>query len=164
MFWNIIPQHNYYYYHIVHILKFFFLFVSFRGDGHLPTICETIGLLWKARLWISEDSVHWTVWAKRLHLWLHLWLGWQADSKLHFKSVDSFCKLPDCITFNWLFLSAHTSGVCPYRLWSICCHEREPSSQRPALTTPTNQKSGMPRFVFVCIFVTYMRIRPHVCT
>lgn len=37
--------------------------VSSRGDGHLPTIRETAGLLWKTRLWIFADSVHWTVWA-----------------------------------------------------------------------------------------------------
>lgn len=54
---------------------------SFRGNGHLPTIRQTVGLLWKAGLWVSAHSVHWTVWAERLHLWLHLRLGWQADSK-----------------------------------------------------------------------------------
>lgn len=37
--------------------------VSSRGDGHLPTIRETAGLLWKTRLWIFADFVHWTVWA-----------------------------------------------------------------------------------------------------
>lgn len=37
--------------------------VSSRGDGHLSTIRETAGLLWKTRLWIFADSVHWTVWA-----------------------------------------------------------------------------------------------------
>lgn len=37
--------------------------VSSRGDGHLPAIRETAGLLWKTRLWIFADSVHWTVWA-----------------------------------------------------------------------------------------------------
>lgn len=60
----------------------------FRGDGHLPTICETVGLLRKARLRISEDSVHWTVREKRIHLWLHLRLGWQADSEWRTQTVN----------------------------------------------------------------------------
>lgn len=67
---------------LLFILNFFVvLSSSFRGNGHLPTIRETVGLLWKAGLWVSAHSVHRTVWAERLHLWLHLRLGRQADSK-----------------------------------------------------------------------------------
>lgn len=69
------------------LFLWFCFFVSFRGDGHLPAICETTRLFWKARLWISEDSVHWTVWEKRIHLWLHLRLGWQADSKYRMSTI-----------------------------------------------------------------------------
>lgn len=63
---------------------------------------------------------------------------WVTDHILH---VSNFT----CLTAelnSLLFPSAHTGGVCPYRLWSICSHEREPSSQRPTLTAPTNQKPG----------------------
>lgn len=63
---------------------------------------------------------------------------WVTD---HILRVSNFT----CLTAelnSLLFPSAHTGGVCPYRLWSICSHEREPSSQRPTLTAPTNQKPG----------------------
>lgn len=70
------------------------------------------------------------------------WIGRQivSSSQMLFKSVKADWLL------NWWFLSAHSSGICPYRLWSICCHKRNPCSQRPALTTPTNQKSGTQPF------------------
>lgn len=93
------------------------------------------------------------------------WVGRQIVSKhalktvkqFNLKSVTSFYKLLN--VFTSFLLSAHTSRVCPHRLRSLCCHQGEPSSQGPVLTASTNQKSGMPVWLFnsghVCAFLSH---------
>lgn len=125
------------------ISSFFFGILSRRGNGHLFAVCKAVRLLRKAWLRISEDSIYWAVWEKRIHVWLYLRLGWEADSKCAVLFSWS------CLTYvnPWIqlilsFPPAHAGGICPYRLWCLCGNKREPSSQRPALAARAGSKSG----------------------
>ena len=64
----------------------FFLF-SNRGDGHVPPLRSAIRLLWETRLWLFTNHLHRAVWKERLHLWLRLWLGRQANCKLSLQNA-----------------------------------------------------------------------------
>lgn len=72
-----------------------------RGDGNLPAICQAIRLLWKTWLWVFTDALHRPLWKERLHLWLRVWLGWEAYCKYLLSPLlpsDQHCLTP-CQTF-----------------------------------------------------------------
>lgn len=71
-----------------------------RGDGYIPSLCQAIRLLWKTGLRLFTKHLHRPIWKERLHIWLCLWLGWQANCKCCLQKKPLFCfskKIALCI-------------------------------------------------------------------